>query len=265
MKANLEKDGYFVWDFEYPETIHQINEKLTKKLAEITGKSVTLEEFHSLGYDDKQHTEVQMKMTHFFRQEKCSYQILSQELNALHDLLGLDINIQANPYLRMTRPFKPQDNIGYHRDTHYGGSPYELSCVIPFVDLTAEESLQVYPGSHLHPESDYPLEQIENPDPAVRKGSAKHSLGFLYAPKKMEESVADHMIGIPLKKGQALVFSLPIVHGCVENKGKVTRWSTDTRVVNAFAPVDLSLRPDYYEPLSRSSVTEQAEAYLSVN
>jgi hypothetical protein len=40
---------------------------------------------------------------------------------------------------------------------------------------------------------------------------------------------------------------------------------TDIRVMTSLAPVDLSARPDYYEPLCRSVVTDSAYAYLQVN
>jgi len=79
----------------------------------------------------------------------------------------------------------------------------------------------------------------------------------------MDPSIAKDMLAVPLKLGQAIAFSLSTVHGCVVNNGTVTRWSTDIRVMNAFAPVDLSARPDYYEPLSSSVLTAQAQEYFT--
>ena len=66
---------------------------------------------------------------------------------------------------------------------------------------------------------------------------------------------------IPLKLGEVLIFTLATVHGSEENRGHISRWSSDIRVMNALAPVDLSSRPDYYEKLSRSVVTELAQSY----
>ena len=68
-------------------------------------------------------------------------------------------------------------------------------------------------GSHTLPENHFPTTQIENPDEAVRKGSSKHQLGFLYAPKVMDPSIATDMLAVPLKLGQAIAFSLSTVHG----------------------------------------------------
>jgi ectoine hydroxylase-related dioxygenase (phytanoyl-CoA dioxygenase family) len=66
---------------------------------------------------------------------------------------------------------------------------------------------------------------------------------------------------VPVNAGEALIFSLATVHGSTLNAGSIARWSTDIRVVNALAPVDLSERPDYYESLSSSVVSDRARAY----
>ena len=99
------------------------------------------------------------------------------------------MKVQTNPYLRIARPNKKVDNIGYHRDTFYGGNPFELSVFVPFVDLDARGTLNLLTGSHILPESQFPTTKIENPDPAVRKGTAKHQLGFAYAPKVMNKEI----------------------------------------------------------------------------
>ena len=120
-------------------------------------------------------------------------------------------------------------------------------------------------GSHVLSEKLFPTTQILNPDSQVVKGSQKHQLGFLYAPKLMDPSVNEKMKPVPIKIGQALIFSLSTVHGSIENRGTRTRWSTDIRVLNALANVDLSSRPDYYESLAVSTVTESARRYFSEN
>lgn len=254
--------GWFVFDFPNPQPAFQTCRFLESELAAFFGKNIPLEEYHLYMQEDEEHTEFQIKMTQAFRENQCGLKILQGQIPFFRDLLGPDIMGQTNPYLRMTRPFKPQDNIGYHRDTFYGGSPYELSVLVPFVDLPAECSLSVLSGSHIHSEELYPTTKIENADTAVRKGTPKHQLGFLYAPKEMDSDVEKKMEAIPLKVGQALVFSLSTVHGSVLNRGTLTRWSSDMRVMNALAPVDLSARPTYYKPLSYSVVTESARRYF---
>ncbi len=256
------KHGWFILNLLDTTPLLEGRLKLQKKLAEFLGGGISLEEYHIYGEEEAFHNHVQLEMTRFFREERIGPRILAAQRPFFEKFLGPDLMIQANPYLRMTRPQKPQDNIGYHRDTFYGGSPYELSVFIPFVELPQESSLQVLSGSHIHPADYYPTTQVVNTDPAVTKGSAKHQLGFLYAPKLMDPSIEEQMRGISLKVGQALVFTLSTVHGSIVNRGAVTRWSTDIRIMNALAPVDLSARPDYYFPFSDSPVTAVAKCFL---
>ena len=170
---------------------------------------------------------------------------------------------QREPYLRIVRPGRDGDSIGYHRDTFYGGSPYEISLVIPFVDLDAGNTLRVQPDSHTIPETAIPLIQIASRN--VQKGSAKHKLGFLYAPKVIDPAYPLKMHPVPLRFGQILAFSLATLHGTTSNDSTVTRWSTDLRIINQFAPVDLSARPTYYQPCLNSPATAIAQAYQATN
>ncbi|MDR3623853.1 MAG: phytanoyl-CoA dioxygenase family protein [Chlamydiales bacterium] len=259
------ENGWIVLDLLNPLPVIEAREGLQGQLNALLQKNVPLEEYHNIAEQDAFHTDIQVKMTQFFREQKYAREILKGQKQFFKELLGRDLLIQANPYLRMTRPFKKQDNIGYHRDTFYGGSPYEVSVLVPFVDLKAESSLKVMSKSHYFSESLFPTFKVENEDKQVTKGSAKHQLGFLYAPKLMDPAIEEQMQAVPLKMGQALLFSLATVHGSVENRGDITRWSSDMRVLNALAPVDLSARPDYYETLCLSPVTASVKKYEQAN
>lgn len=260
IENHLKKYGWVVVTLPNPESVFAARTALLEALIELTGENdLSLETYHEFAKNDLQHTELQIQLTQFFRSQRWGPKIIKEQVGFLNNLLGRDINVQSQPYLRITRPNKPQDNIGYHRDTFYGGSPFELSILIPYVDVSVESALSVLSGSHLQPDSDFPTTQIQSED--VTKGSAKHQLGFLYAPKLIDPSRTVDMQPIPLKLGEALIFNLATVHGSIENKGICSRWSSDIRVVNALAPVDLSMRPTYYEKLSRSAITEIAEIY----
>ncbi|MCK4934688.1 MAG: phytanoyl-CoA dioxygenase family protein [Simkaniaceae bacterium] len=259
------ENGWFVLDLIDPNPAFEVKVALTKKLQSLMGETVTLENYHLSINDDDAHTKIQMEMTQFFRNEKFGLKVIEPQLSFFKEFIGQDLLIQKDPYLRITRPEKPQDNIGYHRDTFYGGSPYEVSVLVPYVDLTAKSSLEVLSGSHTASETLFPTTKIQNTDKKITKGSDIHQLGFLYAPKLMNDSISEKMQGIPLKVGQALIFSLALVHGSTMNRGPSTRFSTDIRILNAFAPVDLSARPNYYETLCHSTVTTAAKQYLEVN
>jgi Phytanoyl-CoA dioxygenase (PhyH) len=259
-ESHLKKYGWVVIQLPDPEPVYSTRFALQEELRRLTGNAqITLERYHEIARDDTAHTELQIQLTQFFRVQHFGPAIIKAQSEFFGELLGPDLNVQSQPYLRLTRPNKPQDNIGYHRDTFYGGSPFELSVLVPYVDVSVESALSVLSGSHLRPESDFPTTQIQSPD--VTKGSAKHQLGFLYAPKLIDPAYTVDMQPIPLALGEALIFSLATVHGSVENQSESSRWSSDIRVVNALAPVDLSMRPTYYEKLSRSAITEMAEIY----
>ena len=265
LKKQFLQQGWFVFDFLDPKPVLQARAFLKSELCKLVGKEISLEEYHREVDDDEEHTDMQITLTQAYREQGFRPQIIARQLPFFKELLGPDLFVQANPYLRIARPNKGQDNIGYHRDTFYGGSPFELSVLVPFVDLPVESSLSILPGSHIHSEKKYPTHQRINPDKAVRKGTAKHQLGFLYAPKVMGSEVDEQMVAVPLKVGQALVFSLSTVHGSKLNASAISRWSSDIRVMNALSPVDLRERPDYYKPMSYSVVTESAKQYMYAN
>ena len=114
-------------------------------------------------------------------------------------------------------------------------------------------------------ESSLPVTSTQSED--VERGSVKHKLGFLYAPKIMSDEIRSQVKPIPLKIGQALGFSLSLVHGQEINKSNSTRFQSDIRVVNSMAPIQWSrsVHSDYYKKLCSSIVSIQAEMYLKSN
>ena len=260
----FEQHGYSVVDLYDAAVVYRIRAELLKRLREITGRpDVTLETYHTVVGSDEQHTAIQDTLTRYIREESHLQQLVADNIRVFAELVGSDMNVQTSPYLRIVRPGKAKDNIGFHRDTFYGGSVHEVSLVIPFVPLDAGNALKVQGGSHLVPEREIPLVQTQSED--VTKGSKKHSMGFLYAPKMIDPSYRLSMRPVPLSLGQVLAFSLATLHGTEGNDSNNTRWSVDMRIVNRYAPVDLSARPTYYQPLCQSAVTKLADAYEAVN
>ncbi len=260
MKKHFVEKGWVVIDFEDKQAIFDIKTSLEHKLSELLGEQTSLEAYNP--QDDEKHSAIQVKMTEHYREQRFGIETIHREASFFQDLVGIDLVAQNNPYLRIARPHKKQDNIGYHRDTFYGGSPYEISVLIPFVDVPKESALGVISGSHIASEEAYPTQQLTS---NITKGSPKHQIGFMYAPKQMEDSVGDSIEPIPLKIGQALAFCLPIVHGCCINLGQTTRWSSDIRIMNAYAPVVMGTRTPQYEVIGRSPITICANQYKEAN
>jgi len=258
MKEYIE-NGWMVFDFPSLDPILQAREELEKELHRLLGTKTRLEDYRE--ENDERHTQTQIAMTRFFREQ--AYDFTTPLTAQFREILGPDIVKQANPFLRIARPGKRQDNIGFHRDSFYGGTAYELSFFVPFVDLGPGNTMSVISGSHVESEEAYPTTQYISED--VTKGSAKHQMGFMYAPKVMDPSIEKRVKPVPLKIGQSLVFCLPIVHGCVVNAENSTRWSTDQRLMPTFAPVDMGTRQVAYEVVSESPVTQCVKKYEEAN
>jgi hypothetical protein len=220
-----------------------------------------LDDYHR-HVDDARHEAVHFDLSTWYWNSELGRRIVVTELALLRSLVGLDLHVQRYPYLRIARPGKPNDVTGIHRDTLYGASPYEVSLVIPFTDLDAEGALRVISGSHIDPPAKYPATRVESD--SVTAGSPRHLLGFPYAPQLLDPEVVDRAEAVPLCVGQALLMSLGLVHGQVENASTGTRFTTDVRVVNSLAPVafERGVRADYYDPLCVSPVTQQARRHL---
>jgi hypothetical protein len=264
--AALVQRGWVVVDLPDPSGVLETRDWLLRTLRAIGLPDLDrLERYHEPVVDDERHFALLYDLSSRFWAEGLGPRIVARNEALVRRLLGLDVHVQSHPYLRVARPQRPGDTTGLHRDTYYGASPYELSIFVPFTRLTPESALRVVTGSHREPDAAYPYVQEKSPD--VEIGSRKHQLGFPYAPRVLDAALDERAEAVPLEVGQALIFGLALVHGQRVNAGTATRFSTDVRVANAFAPVAWSrgVRADYYRPLSSGPVSENARAYLDAN
>jgi hypothetical protein len=249
----LRSHGWVVCKLLNTNLVLEAREFLLQQLRTLTGHlNASLENYHELGFSNERHTELQYKLTTRYRELGFGPEIATQNRLIFNALIGGELNVQAEPYLRITRPGAASDNIGYHRDTFYGGSPLELSMVTPFVPVAEGAALRVLSGSHFESDESFRLRQIDTTESGVAKGDQKHQMGFLYAPKVMLDAIEDKMTAVPLEIGEVLIFSLATVHGTTGNSSPKTRWSSDIRVCAQAANIDLSSRPTYYKPMPPS-------------
>lgn len=257
-EKQLNENGYFTFDALDKELIVSIKDNLEKQLRIVTQlKEVTLENYHKLDLDDQKHYRIQYEMTKFYREQGFGQKIIESNARIFRGILGPDIEVQTQPYLRMVRPGASKDNIGYHRDTFYGTSAHELSVLIPFVDLPKDNTLSIYPGSHLLPDKNFKVKIEDSPD--VQKGDIRNQAGFLYRHHKMDEEINQFMKPIELNMGKILVFILSAVHGSIHNGSLSTRWSSDIRIKNTFHPAGENLKEGYYKPFEKSVILKCAE------
>lgn len=256
------KNGWIVIDLcsEGKRLVGMAQEILLRTVRELADPDIpSIEEYHE--YAKSNHYEVQAEAGKRLHVARIARHIVISELDFMRSLIGMDLHIQKFPYLRMARPGLAQDNIGFHRDTYYGNNAYEISMLIPFTHNGAGGYLSMMSGSHTMTAEEIPYEDTISED--VEKGSLKHSLGFLYAPRKLPDWVNKQMVSVPVFPGQALVFAKSTVHGQEINHSSQTRMTCDVSLVNSLAPVHWyrSVHKDYYEPLCSSPITEIARQY----
>jgi ectoine hydroxylase-related dioxygenase (phytanoyl-CoA dioxygenase family) len=238
LRHQIEERGWALVDLSAPAAVFQVAYHL---MARIGGSLARYSQ-----PDHEEHEQMQADLTADLRTQNTLARMLARQASLLEQIVGPDFLIQQTPYLRIARPGVERDNAGYHRDTDYGATPDEYSVWVPFVDLPAEGSLEVADGSHRR----YIPEPVALAEGAtgVTRGSRRHALGFPYAPRVLPPEALEGLHGVPIRVGQALIFSLALVHGTVCNRSTVTRWSADIRVAPAsFAD---QARPGYYLPLS---------------
>lgn len=265
LEATLGERGWIAVDLPDPRSVEHARDQL---LAYLRAKALpglaSLEDYHTR-IDDWRHTEVLHELATFYWEAELGRAVMLANLDLFRRLVGPDLHVQRCPYLRAVRPGTPGDAAPLHRDTYYGASPYEVSVLVPFTEMTAESAVRVVSGSHVAADAEYPYSQHVSPDVTIR--SPKHQLGFPYAPRLLDPELVGRTETVPLRVGQALVFGLSLVHGHGRSLGRRTRFSSDIRVVNSLAPVSWSrgVRDDYYVPLCSSAVSRSARRYLAAN
>jgi len=240
-----------------------LRDSLTEVLQKLYKTTdIKLENLHNFILDDDRE-EIGWKLSnHFWKGDFCR-KVALQNCSILSAFTGPDLYFQTKPFLRIARPGVIEDNIGFHRDTLYGQSPFEVSVHVPLMGLDAQSCLKFWKQTHVRPDSDFTYEPKSVN--TVKKGSKRHEMGFPYEAKSFEDG--PQMEPLPLKFGEVAIFPPSTVHGQMVNLGSNTRVSFDFRIVSRFAPVEF--RKDFssrgYSSLTSSEVVSVAERFLSAN
>jgi len=261
----LAERGWIVADLPDPAPVLEARTALESWLRLHRPGDVSLERYHDVVADDDDHVAVLHDLARRYWEARLGRAIVERNLELFRELIGPDLSVQRRPYLRAVRPARPADAQPLHRDTYYGASPYELSVLVPFTAMDAPAAMRVIPGSHLEADAAYPFRQTTSAEVTIR--SPRHELGYPYAPRLLDPALDARAVPVPLRLGQVAIFGLALVHGGGVNDGSRTRFSTDIRVVNAWAPVrtDRGVDAEYFEPLCLSAVSRNARRYLDVN
>ena len=259
----FETKGWIVVDIPETSFILTFIKKLELKSKEYFKQDVSLKSINNLINTKEELLNFQEYLTNFLWDEEFSTNFLISIKPIITYLVGLNIMAQYKPFLRIARPKIKDDNIGFHKDTQYGQTPYEIAIHVPFVDLDKYSALQVISGSHLHDENKY--KSVNNNLYKVKKGSLEHSLGKPYDPKTLSIPENVKVDFLEAKVGQVAIFSPSIFHGQEINNGKYTRVSTDLRIVDSNkAGLNLKIGKVHtgYVKLFLSPVEKMAKKYF---
>ena len=227
----FEIKGWEIVDIPDNDYILSFIKKLEIKTKEYLGEDSSLKTIDSFLKTNEDLKKFQNFLTNFLWENEFSINFIKSIKPITDQLIGLNLMVQYKPFLRIARPNYRDDNIGYHKDTQYGQSPYELAVHVPFVDLDKDSSLQIISGSHLHNENKY--QSIESKNLKVEKGSLEHTLGKPYAPKNLTIPNKVKNDFLDAKVGQVAIFSPAIFHGQEINNSNYTRVTTDLRIVDS--------------------------------
>lgn len=261
LMANLLKNGFAIVDLNQPTIIAE--------MQVLINKSLKVDEFSEPHLDfDSYAAKVKRAVDELAKSELVK-KLLEKQKDLITNLCGPDVDYQGYPHIRVSRPDAKTDTSGWHRDTFYGNSPYEVNWWFPIFDLPQGSGLKFLPGSHRMPSKNVRPALIPEDiakDRSVTRGSVANQIGFLYSPQ-MDDTVANMKDGdevlVAPKVGQAIVFFASVLHaGSTGTNTTKVRVSVDIRVRNSHAPTNT--KPGFYVPLFRGLVSDCASQFLGI-
>lgn len=253
-------NGYVSGVFEQNNSIHSLAELCLAEVKNNISSDAELFNYHEFVGEDE-HRQFHYELTQKVRASKLHETLVRDNLSLFQGVAGIDLDIQAEPYLRITRPGIEGDNIGLHRDTMYGNSAYEVSCVVPIDDFRQGAAVSVLRDS----QSVGPLDFEQVPHETITKGSKQNQIGFLYSTKVIKGLDREKLFSPLLKRGEFLMFSLGMVHGQEINSSKATRWSIDFRFKNSLRLPCNNLKKGYYKQFIVSPAESIGRVYYAAN
>ena len=170
----------------------------------------------------------------FNDQIECGELVFSAFENTITELLGPDILVQKKSNIVIQMPFDPNPSE-LHRDAP-GNSPYEIVMWIPMVDCFKTKAMYILE----HDKTSKLYDQlIESNDW-----------------ESFEKEAIEKSNLVPVKFGEALIFSTTVLHGSHINKEAETRVSLNIRFKNIFSPSGLKNQYEFFKKLKASDLLE---------
>ena len=78
LEQHFHEHGWIVVRLPDPAPVHAVRESLLAELRRLLGNDeVTLENYHQFAREDELHTEIQLRLTHLFREQRFNQQVLT--------------------------------------------------------------------------------------------------------------------------------------------------------------------------------------------
>ena len=236
------KKGFIVQDCDKVEPLKEIQlclSELIQKHFEFKNNDplISLNQVHKLSphLKEVEINDKRMKLIHDFNNLiDCGKLIFSAFQKTITNLLGPDILVQKNSNVVIQMPNDPNPSE-LHRDAP-GNSPYEIVMWVPMVDCFKTKAM--YLLNHQLTSKLYDKLLRDNDWESFEK-----------------EAMSKSEI-VPVKFGQALIFSTTVLHGSYINKENETRISLNTRYKNIFSPSGLKNQLQFFKKLKTSDLLE---------
>ncbi len=162
------------------------------------------------------------------------FDLALREKDTWIELFNGDIDVQAYPHVRISRPDCASDNVGFHRDTDYGASAYEVSVWIPFDDVPHGAGMWTFGTAEREPLRNFDFLKRETEH---LRGSKKNIAGAPYRLNNVILTDAERalMVHNSMRFGEYLFIPLGGIHGSEINSSNLTRVSVDMRLVSSRA------------------------------
>jgi len=252
--------GYLVFKVKKKEYLNKIKKELLKNYSNLKINKNNLEKKYSkIVKRDRLHHNYQKKFQKIIKDRKIHYKIIENYKEYFQKILGLDICCTTSVNFRSVRPNKDADNIGFHRDTDLGHTPYELNVWVPLFNTNKRNTLFILPESHKRKLDYYKSEKIKT---SFKKGSKQNRLGYLYKAFKFKNNIEKKMRAVPCKFGEILIFYSSCMHGTKMNNSDKTRFSIDYNISNSYYPIKWKHHGNEtkYKKIVYSNVSNNAES-----
>lgn len=254
--------------------LDRLRNMLIGSVSSFTGRDCSdLERLHD-SLTEKEFDELHYFLTNALWESGLHLDLMQAETHQLQSIFGVDLDIQARPHLRITRPNRASDNVGLHRDIDYGASIYEYSLWTPISYWADGGGMQLLNDSLKKGYDGYEMFVQET---SQAKGSKKNIAGHPYKTNNVKLTATEYAsLEEPrVDYGSCLVIPQMMVHGSEVNTSGSTRVSFDMRIVDAHiidekstlakrrsthSQVELA-ESSYYQPFTRSYATKLAETF----